>query len=254
MLILLSPAKTLDTEAGRHYTETTVPHFHKEAKYLANLLKKINHEDFKKLMHISDPLVIQNRQRYKEFSKEYTSENSNPAIYAFRGDVYVGLDVGTLNKNDVKFLNKRLRILSGLYGVLRPLDTMQPYRLEMGTRLENRRGKSLYNYWEGKITSLINETITETKSSFLINLASDEYFKSIDQKKLIAPVLKINFKEERDGVYKFISYNAKKARGLMTRYIIKNRISTVEEIKGFDYEDYTYNSELSTEDQFIFTK
>ncbi len=254
MIILLSPAKTLDTDAGKEITETTKPVFHKEAKYLNNLLKKKKHDEIKSLMHISDNLVTLNRSRFKSFDSEYTSENSNPAIHAFKGDVYLGLDIDSMNKNDVKFLNKHVRILSGLYGFLKPLDRMQPYRLEMGTRLENRRGPNLYKYWDGKLTSAIKTEAESLKSSFIVNLASDEYYKSLNPKKLDLPVIKINFKEDRNGVYKFISYNAKKARGMMVNYMVKNRVKTIEEMKGFNYEEYSFNEELSTNDLLIFTR
>ncbi len=254
MMILLSPAKTLNTEAGKEIAETTIPVFHKEAKYLSNLLKKKKHDEIKSMMHISDNLVTLNRNRFKSFSSEYTHDNSNPAVHAFKGDVYVGLDVDSMNKNDMKFLNKHVRILSGLYGVLKPLDRMQPYRLEMGSKLENRRGSNLYKYWDGKITSAIKEEMAELKSPFIINLASDEYFKSLNTSKLGSPVIKINFKEERDGVYKFISYNAKKARGMMVHYMVKNRVKSIEDMKGFSYENYAFNQELSTDDLLIFSR
>ncbi len=173
---------------------------------------------------------------------------------AFKGDVYLGLDAPTLNKNDLKFTQKHLRILSGLYGLLRPLDLMQAYRLEMGTKLQNERGRNLYEFWDTRVTDKLNEELSAHKSQTLINLASNEYFKVVKPKTLDADIITPAFKERKNGEYKMIGIYAKKARGLMSRYIIKNRIDTPEALKDFDLEDYGYNESLSTENNWVFTR
>lgn len=253
MLILLSPAKTLD-EVPNTKPGKDLPKFRKKTLELAEILKDYPPAKLKSLMHISDKLAEQNYKRYQDFSSRYTPANSKAAIYAFKGDVYVGLQADSLNKKDLDFAQQHLRILSGFYGLLRPMDKMQAYRLEMGTGLKNASGKNLYDFWQESVTKEINSSLKANNNELLINLASNEYYKAIDQKKLKAEVLNIGFKEYRDEKLKFISFSAKKARGLMSHYIIKNRITDKEELKGFDYEGYSYHSELSSSEEYMFVR
>ena len=254
MIILTSPAKTLDSDAGKEVLETTTPQFQKEALQLVRILKKKKKGELQQLMKISETLASINVKRYKGFKKEFTRENANPSIYAFKGDVYLGLNVDDFTGVDLAYAQDHLRILSGLYGILRPLDLMQAYRLEMGTTLENKYGSNLYKFWGDKLTKAINKELTHHDNKYVVNLASQEYFKAIDKKKVKHPVYTVNFNEERDGKYVFISFNAKKARGMMIHYLIKNRIENPQDIKGFDYEDYFFNESLSSEYEFIFTR
>ena len=254
MLILTSPAKTLDETAGKNIQNTTEPQFAKEALQLVRILKKKKKDELQNLMSISENLATINLSRYKTFQKEFNSENSNPSIYAFKGDVYQGLNVDDLTGEDLIFAQQHLRILSGLYGVLRPLDLMQAYRLEMGTSLENRKGRNLYAFWGDKITKAINNELKHHESQHIINLASNEYFKAVDKKKLKYPVTNIQFKEWRNGKLSFLSFNAKKARGMMMHYIIKNRIQDIELLKGFDYDGYIFDENGSSPGQYLFTR
>ncbi len=253
MLILLSPAKTLnesvEVPAGQEN-----PHFKKEASVLVDTLVKKSPNDLKKLMSISDKLAELNYDRYQNFSSRYTAKNSKAAIHTFMGDVYVGLEAATLNKKELDLAQTHVRILSGLYGILRPMDKMQPYRLEMGTKLKNPEGKDLYAFWKDNVTKRINDELKALKSDLIINLASNEYFNVLDKTKLKANIIDIGFKEYRDDKLKFISYNAKKARGFMTRYIIQNKIKNVEGLKGFNTEGYAYEASLSDDQHLLFTR
>lgn len=253
MLILLSPAKTLD-ETPKTNQGTELPKFRKKTLELAGILKDYPPKKLKSLMHISDKLAELNHKRYQDFSSRYTPTNSKAAIYAFRGDVYVGLQADTMDKKDLEFAQKHLRILSGFYGLLRPMDKMQPYRLEMGTSLKNEKGSNLYDFWQDTITKEINASLKANGNNLLINLASNEYYKAVLQNKLKAEVLNIGFKEYRDEKLKFISFSAKKARGLMSQYIIKNKITQKEDLKGFDYEGYMYKDDLSTSKEYMFVR
>lgn len=254
MISIVSPAKTLDLSKGKYQDIATLPQFQTETMQLARLLKKLKKEELKDLMHISDKLTDENHLRYKQFSKEYTDENASPALYAFRGDVYTGLDADTMNKHDVKYAQKHFRILSGLYGVLRPMDLMQAYRLEMGTKLENKKGKNLYEFWGDKISKQLNKDLEEAGTSTLLNLASNEYFKAVDKKKLKADIIDVDFREMRNGKLTFVSFNAKKARGLMARYVIDHRIKKSDDLLGFDADGYTYSEEGSTNGKLLFVK
>ncbi len=253
MLILLSPAKTLD-ETPNINPGQELPKFRKKTLELAEILKSYSPTKLKSLMHISDKLADLNHQRYQDFSSRYTGTNSKAAIFAFKGDVYVGLQADTLNEKDLEFAQKHLRILSGFYGLLRPLDKMQAYRLEMGTNLKNASGSNLYDFWQESITKEINASLKANGNQLIINLASNEYFKAVNKSKLKAEVLNIGFKEYRDDKLKFISFNAKKARGLMSHYIIKNKIESKEALKGFDYEGYGYVEDLSSEKEYMFVR
>ncbi len=253
MLFVLSPSKTLDFEEPR-FTEYSEPDFLNESQELVNILKKKKVKDLKSLMSISDNLAVLNARRYDAFEQPFTLNNSKQAVLAFKGDVYTGLNSDVLNEEDLRFAQDHLRILSGLYGLLRPMDLIQPYRLEMGTRLKNKKGKDLYSFWGDKITYQINEALVNHEEKVLVNLASKEYFKAVNTKKLEGDLLTISFKEYRDDQYKVIAFNAKKARGMMSRYIIQNRIDEVEKLKAFDWEGYFFNPDLSDEREWVFTK
>ncbi|MCL4113966.1 UNVERIFIED_CONTAM: hypothetical protein GTU68_035269 [Idotea baltica] len=205
-------------------------------------------------MSISDKLAALNVERFKSFENSYNKDNSKQAILAFTGDVYQGLDASSLSADQILWAQDHVRILSGFYGLLRPLDVMQPYRLEMGTKLKTAQGKDLYEFWGTKISEKINEDLKKIKSEVIINLASQEYCKAVDPKVLKGDVQEIDFREDRDGKFKFISFSAKKARGYMTQYIVRNQIKDPEEIKGFDMEGYLYNPELSQDGTWTFTR
>ncbi len=253
MIILLSPAKSLDFTPNTNVARTQ-PRFKKETSELAAIMKKKSAADLKKLMSISDKLADLNTARFKAFREEHNKENSKQALFAFTGDVYVGLDAGSFDEKDIAFAQEHLRMLSGFYGLLRPLDVMQPYRLEMGTKLKTPRGKDLYEYWGDSIARKINADLKATGSRALINLASQEYFKAVDLDAVDGDLYNFQFLELRYDDYKFISFNAKKARGSMARYIIKNKITNPEKIKGFDLEGYLYNPDLSSGNDWVFTR
>jgi len=253
MLIVISPAKTLD------YSDTEIkgtesPKFRKQSAELVELLRTKSRDEIKSLMSISDKLTELNYNRYQNFAARYTDNNSKAALLAFKGDVYLGLDAETLTVEDLEYAQDHLRILSGLYGVLKPLDKMQPYRLEMGTSLENAKGKNLYDFWGGQITKAINKALSGQKEKTLVNLASNEYFNAIDPDKIKGEVLDIHFREFRNGKLKFLSFNAKKARGLMSRYIIQNKIEKKQDLKGFNLDSYYFSEEHSTGNSFTFVR
>jgi len=254
MITLLSPAKTLDFENiddQHHLTDHVFP---KETMQLVRLLRKQKTDDLRQLMSISEKIASLNVDRYKTFKKDYAEGVSRAAATAFKGDVYLGLEAATLTADQMSYAQSHLRILSGLYGVLRPLDRMQPYRLEMGTRLANKQGTNLYHFWGDKISKALNKDCKETGASTILNLASNEYFKAIDQKKLKAEIITVNFKEERDGELKFISFNAKKARGLMARYVMQHQIESEEGLLGFDSDGYYYSQEHSSNGNLLFVR
>ena len=256
MLALISPAKTLDfTETPLCSIAPTVPTFLKESNKLNKTLTNIEASGLASLMKISDKLAELNYRRNLEW-KENTRKHrdSKAAVLAFQGDVYQGLDAGSMTKTDLKWAQNRLRILSGLYGVLKPLDEICAYRLEMGTGLANSRGENLYDFWGDRVTDELNKTMRDSKHRVLVNLASNEYFKVIDPSKIKADVLNVNFKEKKGGQYKFISIYGKKARGLMSRFIIKHRIAKLSDLKAFDYENYQFNPSLSEDLDWTFTR
>jgi len=254
MITLLSPAKTLDYDSPEKVKDLSIPQFALDSNRLIRILKKKSVAEIKSLMHISDDLAKLNRNRYKAFKKEYTDENSKSSITAFKGDVYVGLDAYSLSDEDLSFANEHIRILSGLYGLLKPFDRMQPYRLEMGTKLENKKGTNLYHYWGDSLSKALNKELKAQDSDVVLNLASKEYFKAIDKKKLKARIINVDFREEKDGELKFVSFFAKKARGLMARYVVENRIDNVEFLAGFDYENYRFAEEHSTDESLMFVR
>lgn len=253
MITLLSPAKSLDY-SHVDYEGATLPRLVAESRPLVNKMRRMSAKKIGELMSISDNLAKLNKQRFVEFAEEHDFDNSKQAILAFKGDVYVGLDNDTLEVNDLEWAQDHLRILSGLYGLLRPNDLIQPYRLEMGTRIATRKGKNLYDFWGSTITDLLNQDLETHDSKYIMNLASKEYFKAIDTARLHGELYSANFFERRNGEYKFISFTAKKARGWLTRYIIDNRIDTPEDVKSFDSEGFSFNDNMSSEREFIFTR
>ena len=253
MLIVVSPAKSLNLEPVEQ-SNISKPRFMKETKELVGVMQDKSEKDLKKLMSISDKLATLNLQRYQSFKFPINKKNSKPCVFSFDGDVYRGLDISQLDQEDIEYAQAHFRILSGLYGLLRPLDLIQPYRLEMGTKLAFNGFKNLYDYWDVKISKMINKDMKENGDKYLVNLASNEYFKSINLSQLKAPIIQIHFKERRDGQLKIISFSAKKARGMMSRYIIKNRIRDVEDLKGFMEADYIYEKDLSTEHELVFVR
>jgi uncharacterized protein len=225
-----------------------------ESEVLIEHLKKLKPEKLQKLMEINSNLAALNYNRYHSFSFPHTSENATAAIYTFRGEVYLGFEANTMNKAQAEQADKYVRILSGLYGVLRPLDLIQPYRLEMGTELKVGKTKDLYSFWGNKITDLLNADIAETKSKEVINLASQEYMGAVNTSLLKAPVIDIQFLEDRNGKLQFLSYNAKRSRGWMARYIINNKISKSSALKGFDEQGYSYREDLSDAKKMVFVR
>ncbi len=254
MLIVISPAKTLDFETPPQGSAFTLPDFLDDSAALIDELRAFEPYQLSDLMGISPKLAELNSNRYHNWSLPFTADNAKQAVLAFKGDVYTGLGADSLTPDDLAFAQQHLRILSGLYGVLKPLDLMQPYRLEMGTKLQNRRGKDLYAFWDDRINQALGRELAAQDRPVLVNLASNEYFKSVRADKLAARIVTPVFKEERNGQLKLVSFYAKKARGLMSRYIIRNRLSDPADLNGFDLEGYCYNGTLSTADSLVFTR
>jgi len=254
MLIVISPAKSLDFKTPPVIPDYTIPELLNESEKLAGRLKTLSPKKISALMGISNDLGELNFKRFQEWRLPFTPENAKQALFAFSGDVYQGLNAATLPKEKVELAQSKLRILSGLYGVLKPLDLMQPYRLEMGTKLKYYKSKDLYAFWNSLITKKINEAVLESGSNVLINLASNEYFKSIDKKKLKAEIVTPDFKEFKNGSYTIISFFAKRARGLMTRFILENNISNPADLVAFDSEGYSFNVRLSKPGNPVFTR
>ena len=253
MLMIISPAKTLDYESPLATQNHTQPDFLDDACELIDQLKELEPHQVSNLMSISDKLGQLNAERFRNWHTPFTLDNARQAVLAFKGDVYTGLDAESFSEEDFEFAQKHLRILSGLYGLLRPLDLMQPYRLEMGTRFENHRGKDLYAFWGNRLTEALNGLLADD-DQVLVNLASNEYFKSVQKKHLDARLITPQFKDWKNGQYKMISFYAKKARGLMCRYAIQNRITDAEDLKGFDLEGYYFSSEHSDNNNWVFLR
>lgn len=252
MKIVISPAKSLDFESPLPNERFSTPSFLKQSKEIVSVLQHLTPKDLSELMHISDKLAELNWQRNKNFKTPFNKENARPAIYAFNGDVYAGLDAYTIPEEKLDTLQEKLRILSGQYGILKPFDLMQPYRLEMGTSLPIGNHKNLYVFWKKTLTDALNK---ELKSNELfLNLASNEYFSVIDTKTLKVPVITPEFKDYKDGKLKVISFFAKKARGLMVRYILDQNVETLEELKGFNYDGYQFDANLSKRNTLVFTR
>ncbi len=254
MLMVISPAKKLDIETPPPVKKKTQATLLNDAELLIMDLRKLAPQEVSSLMGISDALGTLNYDRYQQWQQPFSLENAKQAVFAFKGDVYVGLDAESLGNDELQFAQQHLRILSGLYGLLRPLDLMQAYRLEMGTKFENSRGKDLYQFWGNKITDELNTQIKKNKSDVLINLASNEYFKSVNKAHLNAEIITPVFKDKKNGQYKIISFFAKKARGLMAAYIIKKQIADPKKLKRFNVDGYSYNADLSKGNEWVFTR
>ena len=254
MLAILSPAKTLDYETPLKTKLNSQPIYGRESNQLIKTLRKFEPFEVASLMKISDKLADLNHKRYVEWRNKPAESKTRPAALAFKGDVYQGLEAQSFNDNDLKFAQRRLRILSGLYGLLRPLDVIQPYRLEMGTKLKTSKGQNLYDYWGTKLTNGLNEALKESKEGTLVNLASNEYFGAVQPELLEGSLLNIGFKEKRNGQLKFVSFSAKKARGLMANFIIKERVKKPDDLKSFDLENYRFNAKMSSELEWTFSR
>ena len=249
MLAVISPSKTQDFSSSNVDVFTKTRQI-EQSQILIDLLKTKTQSEIASLMSISDKLSKLNFDRFQTFSTPFTLTNAKQALLAFKGDVYNGIDAPSLSSQDLDFAQSCVRMLSGLYGVIRPLDLIQPYRLEMGTRLENDKGKNLYEFWGDQISQILNED----ESSVIINLASNEYFKGIDKKSLNAKIINIAFKELKGDTYKIIGIYAKRARGLMVNYMIKNRITKSDDLKNFNVEDYKFRQDMSDESTWVFTR
>jgi cytoplasmic iron level regulating protein YaaA (DUF328/UPF0246 family) len=248
MLALISPAKTLDYSPI--VGEFSKPQLLNNTFTLVENLKQKSVEDIQKLMKLSDKLSVLNYERYQEFSTDFNTHNSKAALFAFKGDVYTGLDADSFTNEDIQFATSCMRMLSGLYGVLRPLDLIQPYRLEMGTKLPVGKSKNLYEFWG----NAISENLNSIEQNYIINLASNEYFKAVNKKVLNAQIIDIDFKEYKNNTYKTIGIYAKKARGKMLRFLIQNRITLPQKLQQFNEDNYEFNQELSTEHHWVFTR
>ncbi|WP_321929786.1 peroxide stress protein YaaA [Paraburkholderia guartelaensis] len=260
MIIVLSPAKSLDYDTPAHIEAHTIPDFVDDAAELIAGLRRLSPQQIGSLMSISDPLARLNFQRYADWSKQFSHANAKQAVLAFNGDVYEGFDAKSLSSADLDYAQQHVRVLSGLYGLLRPLDLLQPYRLEMGARFENARGKDLYAFWGERITHAINAQIEHNHAKaakgarVVVNCASNEYFKAVKPKKLAAPVITPVFEDWKGGRYKIISFHAKRARGLMARYAVENRVAEPEALKAFDVEGYAFDADASNDSTYVFRR
>jgi cytoplasmic iron level regulating protein YaaA (DUF328/UPF0246 family) len=254
MLIVLSPAKSLDYETPAVTDIHTKPGFVARSAELIEVLKKLSPAQIGSLMGISDQLAVLNTNRYANWSTRFTTKNAKQAVLAFNGDVYEGLDAASLSAKQLDYVQAHVRILSGLYGMLRPLDLMQPYRLEMGTKLANPHGKDLYAFWGDQVTESLNGELEQQKAPVLVNLASEEYFKVVRRKVLKAKVIAPVFEDWKGGKYKIISFYAKRARGLMARYAALKNISQPEKLKGFDLDGYAFAEDASSESSWVFRR
>lgn len=252
MLVLLSPAKTLDYESPIAQYPLREPEFSDQSALLINELKELNAQEISQLMKVSEKIGILNQERFEDWDRTFTDQNSRPALFAFKGDVYTGLEAESLSTAQVKWADKHLRHLSGLYGLLKPLDFMQPYRLEMGTRFQNQRGKNLYEFWGSQITETLNQQLGKSKA--LVQLASNEYSQVVQLKEIKVPVITPVFKDTKNGKLKIISFYAKKARGYMARYIIENKITQPQDLKNFDTAGYSFDASLSNDTEWVFTR
>jgi hypothetical protein len=254
MLMVISPAKTLDYQTPPVTQRYTQPEHLDHAQDLIAQLRDFTPRQIAELMHLSDQLAGLNAARFGSWTKTFTPENAKQALLAFKGDVYTGLNAEDFSEADFDFAQTHLRMLSGLYGVLRPLDLMQPYRLEMGTRLATPRGNNLYDFWGERISGWLNDALAAQGDEVLLNLASNEYFSAVKRKVLNARIIDTEFKDLKNGQYKIISFYAKKARGLMARYVIKQRLSNPEGLKDFAEQGYRYSAEHSTTDKLVFLR
>lgn len=254
MLTVLSPAKTLDYDSAPITQSSTIPRFMDQSALLVEDARSLSPDDIRSLMGVSEQIAHLNHERFMNWQRNSNADNAKQAVLAFKGDVYTGLQAETLSEDALTFAQSRLRILSGLYGLLRPLDLMQPYRLEMGLKFTNQRGKNLYEFWGQQLTNTLNDDLASANTEVLINLASNEYFKAVKPKLLNADVITPQFKDLKNGQYKMISFFAKKARGIMARYIIDNRITEPEALKAFSEAGYYYSEADSKGDQWVFLR
>ena len=254
MLTVISPAKTLDYETPALTEEFTLPSQLTQSRKLIRRLRQFSAPELSKLMNVSGNIGDLNRARFKKWKTPFRPDNARQALFAFKGDTYIGLDAYSMTGENIRFAQDHLRILSGLYGVLRPLDLMQAYRLEMGTRLDTEQGRNLYQFWDSRITKVINSELKNLNADTLVNLASIEYFKSVKPKSLKARVVTPLFKDYHKGSYQMIGFFAKKARGMMTRYIIDNQITDAQALKDFDRDGYAFNGTLSNQHEWVFTR
>jgi len=254
MLTIISPAKSLNFEGLTQKISYSLPNKLKKSEEIISVLKELDQQKLMKLMSISNDLALLNYERFQNWSLPFNEDNSKQSVFCFNGDVYQGLDVKTLNNKDLNFCQNHLRILSGLYGLLKPLDLIQPYRLEMGTKISISGSKNLYDFWKKAITDSLNEEIKQNNHKYLLNLASNEYFKSIDKKSLKAEIINPVFKDFKNGEYKVISFFAKKARGMMARYHIQNKVNSLDDLKSFNENGYYYCSELSENNKLVFIR
>ncbi len=254
MLTVISPAKTLDFETPALTDEYSQPAHLRQSRQLIKRLREFSAEDLSKLMGVSSNIANLNARRFKRWKTPFKPENARQALFAFKGDVYIGLDAYTMNDENIQFAQKHLRVLSGLYGLLRPLDLMQAYRLEMSTRLETEQGNNLYQFWDSRITTALNKELSTMDKPILVNLASNEYFKSIKPKAIKVDIVTPVFKEYHKGKYQVISFFAKKARGLMARYMIDHQINDIDLVKEFDLEGYAFNESLSHKQEWVFSR
>ena len=252
MKVLLSPAKSLDFKSQLPTEKNSSLCFEKEAEYLNSILKTKSPKNLADLMGVSTKIADLNYERNNDWSLPFTNKNARQAVYAFSGDVYRGLDAYSIDDDKIDFMQSTVRIISGLYGYIKPLDLIQPYRLEMGTKLTFDNNKNLYDYWRKKITNQLNSDLLENEP--VLNLASNEYFKAVDSKVLKSDIYSANFKQLKDGKYKTIAIFSKKARGMLTRFIIDNNISKISDLKSFDYDGYVYHKDLSSEKELVFIR
>ncbi len=252
MKVLLSPAKSLDFKSQLPTEKNSPLCFQKEAEYLNSILKRKSPEDLSQLMGVSSKIADLNYERNQDWSLPFNNKNARQAVYAFSGDVYRGLDAYSIDDDKIDFMQDTVRIISGLYGLVKPLDLIQPYRLEMGTKFSFDNNRNLYEYWKEKITNQLNSEILEDEP--VLNLASNEYFKAIDSKVLNSDLYSANFKQFKDGTYKTIAIFSKKARGMMARYIIENKVTDIDSLKSFNYDGYVYHDNLSSERELIFSR
>lgn len=253
MIAILSPAKSLKFD----YTfdgETTLPRFSKDTNALARYMEQQSAPDLQQMMDISEELATLNVKRYQQFSPQRNVKSARPALLSFNGDVYQGFEAGTLDRAGLAYAQNHVRILSGLYGLLRPLDLIQPYRLEMGTKIKMDEHDTLYSFWGNKLVRTLHKDLKDQGDNLLINLASNEYFKAVDTKSLKARVINVDFMDFSSGKYKFLSFYAKKARGMMARFIVDNKTTTVEELKGFDTDGYFFDADQSSDQHLVFKR
>ncbi|QOW45854.1 MULTISPECIES: peroxide stress protein YaaA [Acinetobacter] len=254
MLVLISPAKTLNYESALPTDQYTLPRLLEQSEQLIAVCCALSASEVASLMSVSEKIANLNVERFRDWTPDFNFSNARQAIFAFKGDVYTGLDAYHLSAKTIEYSQQHLRMLSGLYGVLRPLDLMMPYRLEMGTKLKNTVGNNLYKFWGNHITDLINQDLQQAGSKILLNLASDEYYKSVKESKIDAEIVKPVFLDQKNGKYKVISFYAKKARGLMARFIMENQIENIEDLKAFNVDGYYFDADSSLKGELVFKR